>query len=103
MLPRSEPCHIFSYNLPLVTMPGDLLVGRFTQAFYRKMGVEDLIVHSPAEYVSKAVQVATDREYRKYVTERIAEASGVLFNDLEAVREHERSFEEIVQLKETLN
>ena len=85
---------IFSYNLPLVTMPGDLLVGRFTQAFYRKMGVEDLVVHSPAEYVGKAVQVATDRDYRKHVTARIAQASDVLFNDLEAVREHERFFEE---------
>ena len=81
-------------QLPLVTMPGDLLVGRFTQAFYRKMGVEDLVVHSPAEYVGKAVQVATDRDYRKHVTARIAQASDVLFNDLEAVREHERFFEE---------
>ncbi len=85
---------IFSYNLPLVTMPGKLFVGRVTQAFYRKMGVEDLVVHSPAEYVRKAVQVATDRDYRKYVTGRIARASDLLFNDLEAVREHERFFEE---------
>jgi predicted O-linked N-acetylglucosamine transferase (SPINDLY family) len=53
-------------------------------------------VHSPEEYVSKAVQVATDRDYRKYVTERIAQASDVLFNDLEAVREHERFFEEVL-------
>ncbi len=93
---NSSGYDIFSYNLPLVTMPGELLVGRFTQAFYRKMGVEDLVVHSPAEYVSKAVQVATDRDYRKYVTERIAAASDVLFNDLEAVREHERFFAEVL-------
>ncbi len=85
---------IFSYNLPLVTMPGKVFVGRVTQAFYRKMGVDDLVVHSPDEYVRKAVQVATDRDYRHYVTERIAEASDVLFNHLEAVREHERFFEE---------
>ena len=84
---------LFSFNLPVVTLPGELIVGRITQACYRKMGVEDLVVHSAEEYVSKAVQVATDRDYRKYVTERIAEASDVLFNDLEAVREHERFFE----------
>ena len=59
-----------------------------------KMGVEDLVVHSPGEYVGKAVQVATDRDYRKYVTERIAGASDVLYNDLLAVREHERFFAE---------
>jgi predicted O-linked N-acetylglucosamine transferase (SPINDLY family) len=85
---------LFSYNLPVVTLPGDLIVGRITRACYRKMGVEDLVVYSPEEYVSKAVQVAMDRDYRRYVTERIAEASDVLFNDLEAVREHERFFEE---------
>jgi len=58
--------------------------------------VEDLIVRSAEEYVSKAVQVATDRDYRRYVTDRIAQASDVLFNDLEAVREHERFFEDVL-------
>ena len=80
----------------MVTWPGELIVGRIAQACYRKMGVDDLVVHSAEEYVSKAVQVATDRDYRKHVTERIAEASDVLFNDLEAVREHERFFEEAI-------
>ena len=60
------------------------------------MGVTDLVVNSREEYVSKAVQVATDRDYRKYVTDRISQASDVLFNDLEAVREHERFFEEAI-------
>jgi predicted O-linked N-acetylglucosamine transferase (SPINDLY family) len=85
---------ILSFNLPLVTWPGNLLPGRFTLACYRKMGVEDLIVRSGDEYVKKAVTVATDREYREYVTERIAQSSEVLFNDIDAVREHERFFEE---------
>ncbi len=85
---------LFSYNLPVVTLPGELIVGRVTQACYRKMGVDDLVVHSAGEYVRKAVQVATDRDYRQYVTERIARASDVLFNDVEAVREHERFFDE---------
>ena len=60
------------------------------------MGVDNLAVKSGEEYVRKAVQVATDRDYRNYVTDRIAEASDVLFNDLEAVREHERFFEEAI-------
>jgi predicted O-linked N-acetylglucosamine transferase (SPINDLY family) len=85
---------IFSFNLPIVTWPGELLPGRFTQACYQKMGVEDLIAHSGEDYAKKAVQVATDREYRQYVTARIAETSDVLFHDIEAVREHERFFDE---------
>jgi predicted O-linked N-acetylglucosamine transferase (SPINDLY family) len=87
---------LFSFNLPVVTLPGELIIGRIMQACYRKMGVEDLVVQSPEEYVRKAVQVANDRDYRKHVTERIAQASDVLFNDLEVVGEHERFFEEVL-------
>ena len=39
---------LFSFNLPVVTLPGELIVGRITQACYRKMGVEDLIVLRPS-------------------------------------------------------
>ncbi len=85
---------IFSFNLPLVTLPTDLMPGRMALGFYRKMQFEELVASTPEDYVSKAVQVATDRAYRRHVTERIAERSDVLFNDLEAVREHERFFEE---------
>jgi predicted O-linked N-acetylglucosamine transferase (SPINDLY family) len=91
---------LFSFNLPVVTWPGELIVGRMTQACYRKMAVDDLIVHSAEDYVSKAVQVANDGDYRKYVTKRIAQASDVLFDDLEAVREHERFFEEVISAPE---
>ena len=90
---------IFSFNLPVVTWPGELIVGRMTQACYRKMAVDDLIVHSAEDYVSKAVQVANDGDYRKYITERISQASNVLFNDIEAVREHERLFEEAISAR----
>ncbi len=85
---------LFSYNLPVVTWPGELIVGRVTQGCYRKMGVMDLVVDSAEKYVAKAVQVATDRDYRRHVVERIAASSEALFNDLEAVRECERFFTE---------
>ena len=87
---------VFSFNLPMVTMPTGMMPGRVSYAFYKKMRFEELVASSADGYVSKAVQLATDRDYRKYVTERIAQASGVLFNDLEAVREHERFFEEVL-------
>ena len=83
---------LFSFNLPIVTWPGELIVGRMTQACYRKMDFDALIAHSAEEYVSKAVRVATDRNCRRHVTEQIAARSDVLFNDLDAVREHERFF-----------
>ena len=88
---------LFSFNLPVVTMPGELILGRYTQACYRKMGVLDLITKTREEYVAKAVQVATDRDYRAHVVGKIARSSDVLFNDIEVVREHERFFTEAVK------
>ncbi len=63
---------ILSFNLPMVTLPTDLMPGRMTLGFYRKMQFEELVVLSAAEYIRKAVQVATDRDYRQYVTGQIA-------------------------------
>jgi protein O-GlcNAc transferase len=85
---------VFSFNLPMVTMPTEMMPGRVALAFYRKMQFEELVATSHDDYICKAVRVATDRDYRQYVTERIAATSDVLFNDVEAVREHERFFEE---------
>ena len=85
---------IFSFNLPLLTLPTELMSGRVALGFYRKMQFEELVAASPEDYVQKAVHVATDHEYRKHATDAIAERSDVLFNDLEAVREHERFFDE---------
>jgi predicted O-linked N-acetylglucosamine transferase (SPINDLY family) len=86
---------IFSFNLPLVTLPGELIVGRVAAALYRKMGMEELVVQSPEQYVAAAVRVATDRQYRGSVTGRIAASSHAIFDDLDAVREHERFFTEV--------
>ncbi len=85
---------VFSFNQPMVTLPGEFMPGRVAQAFYRKMQVEDPIAASPADYVSKAVQVATDGDYRAHLKQRIAQASDVIFDELGAVREHERFFSE---------
>ncbi len=94
----SSAYDVFSYGQPLVTLPGKLIVGRVGYAFYTRMGISDLIAQSPEEYVDLAVRVGTDRDYRMSMRERIASASDVLFDDMEAVREHERFFDDILSL-----
>ena len=84
---------IFSFNQPLVTLPGELMVSRVASAFYRKMGIEDLIAATPADYIDLAVRLASDPDWRSSLRQRLAAASGILFDDLEAVRDHERFFE----------
>jgi predicted O-linked N-acetylglucosamine transferase (SPINDLY family) len=84
----------FSLGLPVVTLPGELMVQRYALALYRKMGLEDLVARSPEAYRALAVRLGTDRDYREAVRARIAERSPVLFDDQGAVREHEEFFED---------
>ena len=84
---------ILGLGVPLVTLPGAYKVGRYALAYYRKMGVLDLVAESPEHYAELSVRLGTDREKRDEIASRIAAASPVLFEDMEAVREHERFFE----------
>lgn len=77
---------------PVVTLPGSLHRTRHTQAMYRCMGMDDLIVGSPAEYVDTAVKVAGDRRWRDTLRQRILAANAVLFENDAVVREFERFF-----------
>jgi predicted O-linked N-acetylglucosamine transferase (SPINDLY family) len=83
----------FALNLPVVTLPGEFNVERFALGFYRKMGLTDLVAGNAEEYIAVAVRLGTDRQWREWIRSRIAERSEVLFDDFEAVREHERFFE----------
>ncbi len=74
---------------PVVTLPGELLRNRITQALYAKAGYTELVVDSAEAYVEKAVRLATDSDYHRAVRARIEEASGVLFEDDAEVRDLE--------------
>ena len=87
---------MFSFDQPIITMEGELAVSRVTAAYYRKMGIGELIAPSAEAYVRLAVAVAGDRDYRMNLRERIHLAGGAIFDDLEAVREHERFFHEVL-------
>jgi predicted O-linked N-acetylglucosamine transferase (SPINDLY family) len=54
------------------------------------MGVMECVAETAEEYVEIAVCLGTDRKYRERIRARIRSAAGVLFEDLESVREFER-------------
>jgi len=87
---------ILSFDQPVVTMPGQFAVARVTAAYHRKMNVPELVASSPDEYVKTAVRVANDRDYRLHLRDRIRAGGDAIFNDSEAVREHERFFREVL-------
>ena len=70
---------------PVVTLPGEYLRSRITQALYRKMGFMELIVATPQQYIAMAVHLGIDSAERRRISNRILETCPVLFNDLREV------------------
>ena len=84
---------ILGLGLPLVTLPGARHIARYAAGCYAKMGVDDLIAETPEDYANLAVRLGADRGARAEISGRIAGAGRALFEDVEAIREHERYFE----------
>jgi predicted O-linked N-acetylglucosamine transferase (SPINDLY family) len=84
-------------GLPIVTLPARFLRGRFTAGCYRKMQFENFVARSPQEYVDLAVRLGTDAVLNAAVRAVIAARSGLLFEDIAAVRELERFFQQVAR------
>lgn len=72
--------------LPIVTVEGAFLRGRFASAILRRIGLPELIAKSTAEYVSIAVRLARDRAYRLRTRDRVVAHRDVLFDDVTPIR-----------------
>lgn len=81
----------------IVTLPSRFHRARYTFGCYQKMGLMDFVARDREEYVKLAVDLACDSDYRIAAEEKIGDASAVLFEDLEAVHEHERIFRELIE------
>lgn len=88
----------FSMNTPILTCESPFHIGRYTAACYRKMGLADCIAPDLETYIEIAVKLGTNPQQRAAFSQRIREASHHLFEDMNAVREHERIFEMLIQL-----
>ena len=82
---------------PIVTLPSAYQRGRYTYGCYQKMQMLDCVASSPEHYVELALRLGSDRNYRRAAAERIAVANEILFEDLDAVRQHERFFAQAIE------
>jgi predicted O-linked N-acetylglucosamine transferase (SPINDLY family) len=64
---------------------------------YRQMELDDLIAADDQAYVSQAVRLGTDAEFRTAMRQRILERSPVLFSDASAIRAIEDFFRQAVE------
>ena len=77
-------------GLPIVTREGRFLRGRLSSGILKRTGLSELVARTEEEYVSLAIKLASDREYRQHVKTRIEESRHILYEDLEPIRGLER-------------
>ena len=75
-----------AHNIPIITLPGELMRGRHTMAILKMMGVEETITASKEEYIKLAVHLGKDRAYRQQISRKIAANKHKLYGDLAPVR-----------------
>jgi predicted O-linked N-acetylglucosamine transferase (SPINDLY family) len=80
------------YNLPIVTLPGDLMRGRHTMAILQMMGIEETIAVNQDDYVRIAVRLGKDSQYRQHISRQVAENKHKLYCDLKPIKALENLF-----------
>jgi predicted O-linked N-acetylglucosamine transferase (SPINDLY family) len=69
------------YDLPIVTLRGDLMRGRHTAAMLDMMGMTATVCESIEEYVESAVSLARDVAWRAEVKRMIAASKHAIYRD----------------------
>ncbi len=85
----------FATGIPIVTLPSQYQRGRYTHAFYRRMGITECTAENPRHYAEIALHLGTDPAYCAQVRAKILVRNHLLYDDLGAVREFERCFEQM--------
>ena len=73
-------------GLPVVTLPGELMRGRQSQAMLRALGAPELVVADEDQYVATAVRLGKDRDERRALSERLKANRLELFERDEPIR-----------------
>jgi predicted O-linked N-acetylglucosamine transferase (SPINDLY family) len=89
----------FAVGTPVVTCPPSLARGRLAAAFYARLGWRGAIASDTADYVSRAVRLATDPSARSAAVAAIRSGSAQLFENQEGVRQFEGLLEQSLQLR----
>ena len=75
-----------AHNIPVVTLPGDMMRGRHTMAILKMMGIEETIAATKDDYVLIAVRLGQDAQYRQQISLLVAENKQKLYGDLKPIR-----------------
>jgi len=84
-------------GIPIVTREGRFLRGRLASGILKRMGLQELVAESEEGYISLAVKLIRDGEYRDRVRKRIETERYVLFEDMAPIRALENFLAEVAK------
>jgi len=93
----NSTCEALALGVPVVTLPGTWLAGRFTAALYAEMDLGECTASSPQDYVERALRLACDADRRRQVSASILERNDRLFQRPDAARALGEALLEIVE------
>ena len=82
---------------PIITLPYKYLGSRWTQAYYKHIGITELIAKDENEYIDLALKVANDKSYAKDLRKRIKNNVGKLFYSEDAVKGWSDAFTKVYE------
>lgn len=84
------------FDLPVVTLAGDLMRGRHTAAILTMMGIPDAVTETVEAYTALAVRLGVDPTYRADMRRRVGEGRGRVYRDRDCVTALEAFLERAV-------
>jgi predicted O-linked N-acetylglucosamine transferase (SPINDLY family) len=75
-----------AHDLPIVTLPGDLMRGRHSYAILTMAGIHEMIAQDIDQYVSLAVRLGTDSNWRRQISEKISRLKSKVYCDTDCIR-----------------
>jgi protein O-GlcNAc transferase len=72
--------------LPIVSLEGRFMRGRFASAIMKRMGLHELVAATEEEYIERAVRMVRDRGFRDAASRRMREKQVLLFDDPAPIR-----------------
>ena len=82
----------FAMGAPIITWPHDFMRGRVTSAFYKQMGLNELIATDAESYLALALRLAQDTDFKSRMRADIKANVHKLYERHEVVREMESFF-----------
>lgn len=95
----------FSMNIPVISLRTDVINGRFTDGFYKKMNLDTngIIADSIDEYIKNTVNIILNKGYYNNIVKKIMLNKHLLFEEAKSVLDYENILKLLVEKKYGLN